>query len=71
LDCLVDRSKAQLQLAEVVSGAELGWLVEYLGDDVDADGREVAGVEADMDAVVATLGGAVGVSVQKPRCQLG
>jgi hypothetical protein len=33
LDCVVDRSKAQLHLAEVFKGAELVWLVEYLGDD--------------------------------------
>ena len=34
-------------------------------------GGEVLGVEADVDAVVATVGGAVGVSVEKPRSQLG
>jgi hypothetical protein len=61
----------QLRLAEVFYGAELVWLVEYSGDDVDGDGREVQGVEADADVVLATLGAAVGVSAEKPRSQLG
>ena len=52
-------------------GAELVWFVEYLGDDDDGDRREVLGVEADVDAVVATVGRAVDVSVEKPRSQLG
>ena len=46
------------------------WLVEQLGDDGDGDGSEVPSVEAGVNAVAATLGGAVAMSEAKLPSQL-